>query len=69
MVYFDEIPIHCITSEVLGIESQLEGMRVVMQADPVCNQLKQKVFQGWPDARGSVLETSDHSGTTGVSCQ
>ena len=46
-----------ITSEVLATQSQLEKVRLTMQADPILSQLKYQVFQEWPDARRSLPES------------
>ena len=54
---FDTLPVHDITSEVSAMESKLGTVRVATQADPVLNQLKQQLFQRWPDARRSVPES------------
>ena len=56
-VEFDTIPVHPITSEVLTKDSQLERVRVATQADQVPSQLKQQIFQGWPDERRSIPES------------
>ena len=41
---FDTIPVHMIMSEVSAMESQLERVRMAMQADPVLSQLKHQIF-------------------------
>ena len=37
--------------EVPTTETQLERIRMAMQADPILSQLKHQIVQGWPDAR------------------
>ena len=51
------------------MESQLEIIRVVIQADPVPSQLNHEIFQGWQNAMRSILRASTHSGTTQISYQ
>ena len=50
------IPVLHITSEIPATRSQLEAVRVEIQADPVLSQLKHQIFQGWPDARGGISD-------------
>ena len=54
---FDTIPVHYITSEVSATESQLERVRLTMEAAPLLSQLKHQIFQGWPDSRRSIPES------------
>ena len=42
----EAILVHCVTSEVSAMESQLERVRVAMQVDPVLSQLQHQIFHG-----------------------
>ena len=48
---------HHIMLEILTWESQLQEIRVAMQADQILSQLKHKIFKGWANARKSIPES------------